>query len=230
MRQYKIIARILLILPIINFAFALPVETHQVCGDVVPRADVATIMSAKRGDKTGEKEGMYFERLFGKLDSGLMGLKGLLPEAPVQGSVDPPQVGTSEVQQVSPKLSKSPSDASLDHYLTSSPASDVSLDHYLTSSPASDAFVPANDYLADSDSGSESRFSFEPQMEKQMEKPKSTSFLSKIVSKLRFWRRISGPGSVKAVVNAARRELQGLVGTGAYVSASSPRVTNVLTL
>lgn len=211
MRQYKIIARILLILPIINFAFALPMETHQVSRDVVPRADVATTMSAKRGDETGEKEGMYFERLSGKPDSDLAGLKGLLFKAPVQGSVDPSQVGTSEVQQVSPELSKSSSDASLDHYLTSS--------------PASDAFVPANDHLSDSDSGSESSFSFEP-----MEKPKSTSFLSKLISKLKFWRRISGPGSVRAVVNAARRVSQGLVGTGAYVSASSPRVTNVLTL
>jgi hypothetical protein len=205
MRQYKIIARILLILPIINFAFAVPVETHQVCGDLVPRADVATTMSAKRGDETGETEGMYFERLSGKPDSGLAGLKGLLPKAPVQGSVDPLQVGTSEVQQVSPKLSKSPSE--------------LSLDHFVTSSPASDAYVPAKDHLADSDSGSESSFSFE----QPMEKPKSTSFLSKVVSKVKFWRRISGPGSVvRAVVNAARREWQGLVGTGAYVSASSP--------
>ena len=212
MRQYKIIARILLILPIINFAFAVPIETHQVSSNVVPWADVATAMSAKRGDETGVKEGMYFEWLSGKPESGLVGLKGLLPKAPVQGSVDPPQVGTSDVQQVSPELSKSPSDASLNHYLTSS--------------PASDAYFHANDYLADSDSGSESSFSFE----QPVEKPNFTSFLSKVVSKLKFWRRISGPGSVRAVVNAARREFQGLVGTGAYVSASSPRVTNVLTL
>src|ERR1700755_80427 len=48
MLQYKIIARILLLLPIINFAFALPIaeqETHQVGRGVTP--DVPTITSAE---------------------------------------------------------------------------------------------------------------------------------------------------------------------------------------
>jgi hypothetical protein len=48
------------------------------------------------------------------------------------------------------------------------------------------------------------------------------SFLKKAASKLKFWRRISGPVFVRDAVNAAQREFQGLVDTGAYVSASSP--------
>lgn len=58
-----------------------------------------------------------------------------------------------------------------------------------------------------------------------VKKPKPESFLSKVVSKLQPWRRISGPGFIRDVVNAAQRKLQDLVDTGVYV----PRVTNVLT-
>jgi hypothetical protein len=51
--------------------------------------------------------------------------------------------------------------------------------------------------------------------------PESMSFLSKLVSKLKFWRRISGTAS--GAVNAAQRELRGItVDTRAYVSVSSP--------
>jgi hypothetical protein len=131
MRQYKIIARILLILPIINFAMALPMavqETRQACGDIT--------MSAKRGDEM-EKWDMNFERLSGKPESSLAahrpsGSARSEPEsddgpinaprqsprsesstAPDHGSMDPqaPQMDTSEV---SLGLLKSPS---LSHYL-----------------------------------------------------------------------------------------------------------------
>ena len=53
MRHYNRIACILLILPIINFTFAIPIiavqETGHVSGDVAP--DVTITMSAKRGDE-----------------------------------------------------------------------------------------------------------------------------------------------------------------------------------
>ena len=101
MRQYKIIAHILLVLPIINFVFALPIagqETRQVCGDVVP--DVAITISAKRGDEI--EKGMFFESLSGRLDSHPAGFKGLQPVVPDHGSMDPPQIDTSEIQEVSP--------------------------------------------------------------------------------------------------------------------------------
>ena len=106
------ITRILLILPIINFAFALPIavqETRQLSGDVVP--DVAITMSAKRGDEVQERRGMYSERLSGNPESDLAGLKGLFPFDRLQY---PPQMGTSELQQVSPELSKSEIS---DHYI-----------------------------------------------------------------------------------------------------------------
>jgi hypothetical protein len=197
MHQYKIIARILLILPIINLAFALPIakqETRQVCDDVVP--DVAITMSAKRGDEIEKR--MYFERLSGKPDSDLAGLKGLQPEEPDHGSMDPPQMGTSEIQQVSPELSKSPS-----------------FDHYLASSESIASIASADEYpvSTDSESGSSrsaASGSGRSTMSSLMEKSKS--FLSKVVSKFKFWRRISGPGSVRDAVNAA----QGLVDSGAY--------------
>ena len=72
MHQYKIITRILLILPIINFAFALPIaeqETRQVCADVVPDGATRVAMLAKSGDEV--ENGMYFEKLSGKSDSDL---------------------------------------------------------------------------------------------------------------------------------------------------------------
>ncbi len=200
MHQYKIIARILLILPIINFAFALPMAVQETR--------------------------MYFdpERLSGKPDSDLAGLKGLQPEAPDHGSMDPLQKGTNEIQQ--PELSKSPS---FDHYLASpaSPASEASLDHYLASeSDASDVSADDYHYLGSPDPESGSSRSAESESDlsttsSSMEKPESKSFLSKVfskVSKLKFWRRISSPDSVRDAVNAA----QDLVDTGAYVSASSP--------
>jgi hypothetical protein len=146
---------------------------------------------------------------------------------------------------VSPELSKSPS---LDHYLES-PESEASLNHYLASdSPESDdaSFASTDDSVVavtgstpDSDSGSTrltgsswSTASWSDwSTSSQAEKPKFKSFLRKVLgkvvsklSKLKFWRRISGPVTGRDVVNAARRELQleGLVNTGAYVSASSP--------
>lgn len=171
MRQYKIIAHVLLILPIINLAFAAPIsgqETRQVCDDVVP--DVTITMSAKRGDETKVQ-----------------------PEASDHGSMDPPQMGTSEIQQ--PGLSKSPS---LDHYLES-PGSDASLKHYLESPESYASFASADDRTAPSGSVLSTM----------------KSFLRKVVGKLKFWRRISGPVSVRDAVNAVQRESQGLVDTGA---------------
>ena len=42
-----------------------------------------------------------------------------------------------------------------------------------------------------------------------MEKPESKSFMGKVVNKLKFWRCISGPGSVhRDIVNAAQRGWQ----------------------
>ncbi|KAF8490850.1 hypothetical protein F5888DRAFT_1637955 [Russula emetica] len=231
MCRYKTIARILLILPIINFAFALPIavqETRQVISEVVP--DVAITMSAKRADEMENQLGMYFERLSGKKESDLAGLKGLLP-APDHGSMDP-QIGSSEIQQVSPELSKSPSEASLDHYLAS-PGSEASLDHYLApsgseasvddhpASPGSEASVDDHPVSTDFELGSSQSAASGSGSGRSMasspmkEKPGSKSFLSKVVSKLKFWRRISVPGSVRDAVNAAQRELRGLVDTGA---------------
>jgi hypothetical protein len=82
---------------------------------------------------------MYFERFPGKPESS--------SAAPDHGSMDPPQMGTSEIQQ--PELSKSPS---LDHYLVS-PASDASLDHFLAS-PESDASADDSLVSADAEWGS----------------------------------------------------------------------------
>jgi hypothetical protein len=157
--------------------------------------------------------------------------------------MDPPQMGTSEIQEVSPELSKSSSfdhylassasEASLDHYLASSDsesdASFASLDHHLASSDSeSDAsFASAHDSLVstDSESGSSPSAASGSARPTTSSLPTSKSFLSKVVSKvskLKFWRRISGPDSIRDAVNATRRELQGPVNTGAYVSASSP--------
>jgi hypothetical protein len=213
MRLYKIIARILPILPIINFAFALPVAvqgTCRVCNDVVP--DVAITTSTKRADEMEKLRGMYFdpERLSGNPESDLTGLKGLLPPEPSR-----------------PELPKSPS---FDHYLASSD-SEASLSHYLTST---DSELGSSQSAA---SGSGRRLTSSPILIKNpnfksgsgrlmtsspMENPESKSFLSKALSKIKFWRRISGPGSVRDTVNAAQRRLQGLLDTGTYVSASSP--------
>jgi hypothetical protein len=222
MRQYKIIARIVLILPIINFAFALPIaeqETRQVGGGVVP--DVAITMSAKRGDEVpmNRPYDIYFERLDGK-DSDLAGLKGLQPETPDHGSMNPPQTGTSEIQPETPDHgSMNPPQTGTSEIQPASPS--LSKSSSEASLPESEASFPTtHDYpvLADPKSGA------------AMAKPESKSFLSEMVSKLRLWRRISGPVSVRDAVNAAQKQLQGLVDTGAYVFASFPRVTIVLTL
>jgi hypothetical protein len=157
MHQYKIIARILLILPIINFAFAIPIavkETRQVCCDV---PDVAIAISEKRGEETKKQWDMHFERMSGKPESSSaahrasgsarsesddVSVNGNAPRqspasstAPDQGSTSSPQMDTSETQQVSQELSKSPS---LDHYVQTQPelSNSPSLDHYLQSQPA----------------------------------------------------------------------------------------------
>jgi hypothetical protein len=280
MHQYKIIARILLILPVINFVFALPIavqETRQVCGDAVP--DVAITMSAKRGDEMEKQLDMYFESLSWKPESSSAThppsgsarsesdhepINGhALPQSPASstapeyGSMDLRRMVTSGIQQVSPELSNSPSfdhyvvspevlpapelsnSPSFDHYVVSpevSPAPELSnppsLDHYVGSpevSPVPKVSKASLDVVSTSDSGPSRSAASESdwfwKVWPQMEKPKSKSFLNKVVSKLsklKFWRRISGPGSVRDAVNAARRELQGLVDTRAYVSASSP--------
>jgi hypothetical protein len=313
MCRYKIIASILLILPIINFVFALPTavqKTRQLCGDVVP--DVAITMSAKRGhgDEMEKQGGMYFESLSGNAESELAGLEGLHP---FDGLQHPPQMGTSEIQQVSSELSTSPSldhhvlppelsnfpileqymvppepskspsldhhvvppELSkfpiLDHYLASSelskspileqymvppesskppsldhhvvppePSKIPILDHYLVSPELSKSSIleqymvppepsksPSLDHHAVVSTNSESGPS--PSAVSESGQPDSKSFLGKEFSELKFWRRISGPGRVRDAMNAAQRELQGLVNTEAYVSALFPRVTNVLT-
>lgn len=176
MCQYKIIVRSLLILPIINFAFALPIvkETPQVGSDVVP--GVAIIMPEKRVlDAMEEQWGMYFERLSGKPQSDLEGLKGLL--------------------HYGPEMTKTPS---LDHYLTKSP----SFDHYLTPPEPSSKFPPLDVSVVPA--GSEAGPSRNT-ASSSMENPESKSFLSKVVSKLKFWHRNSH-----------------LVDIGTYVSTSSP--------
>jgi hypothetical protein len=236
MRQYKIIARILLILPIISVAFALPIvqETCQLCGDVVPDPVPVMTMSAKRG-VGGEKQSD--ESLSGKpgslsatpppsgsaqleSDPGSMNEHALpqnptLSAAPDYGSMDPIQAGTGEIQEVSPELTNSPS---LNRWLPSPESSasfaSVNSDGYLGSSESGRSVAPV--VPVDSDDHPVSSLS--------MEKPRSKSFLSKVFGKfkkIKFWRRNSRPGPVRDVVNATQRELQGLVNTGAYVSASS---------
>ena len=192
MHHYKIIVCNLLILPIINFAFSLPITVHEmpqeVGGDLAP--DVAITMSAKRADKMEELLGMHFERVSGKPDSDLEGLKGLLhygPELTKSPSLD------HYLLPVSPELTRTPS---LDHYLTSS----APLDNNVVSTKSEAG--PSRS--AASESGSMTSSS-------SLENPESKSLLSKVVNKLKFWRRISGPGSVRDTVNAAQRELQGLV-------------------
>jgi hypothetical protein len=170
-------------------------------------------MSAKRGVEM--VNGMYFERLSGKPDSDLAGLKGPQPEVPDHGSMDPPQMGTSEIQQVSPKLWNSPS---LAHYLVS-PKSETPI------ASADDSLqVASTDSELDPSPSAASGYG-RLTTSSPIEKPTCNGLLCKVVSKvvskvskLKFWRRISGPGSVRDAVNAAR----GLVDTGAYVSASSP--------
>jgi hypothetical protein len=126
---------------------------------------------------------------------------------------------------VSPELSKSPS-----------LASSASLNHYLALPEPEASFAPANDHLESTDPESGSSRSAATPPASGSGRSTKKSFLRKVASKLKFkfWRRISGPVSVRDAdaVNAARTELQGLVDrdTGAYVSASFPRVTIVLPL
>jgi len=170
MRQYKTIGRTLLILPIINFAFALPIavrERPQV-GGVVP--DVAITM-AKWVDKMEELWGMNFERVSGKPDSDLEGLKGLV--------------------HYGPELSKSPS---LDHYLPSPPppalAKSPSFDYLLaqpkqSESPPLGHSVVSTDSEAGPSQTAASRSGLWMPIS-PVEKPKSSGFLSKVVSKFKF--------------------------------------------
>ena len=221
MRQYKIVASILFIVPIINFALALPIiegqDTSQLDGDV--SHDVAVTTQAKRGgvEEMDKLWDTYFERLFGKPDtpSGSASETGqhAPPQNPAsstvpdQGPMDSHQMETSEIQQESPELTKSPS---LGHYLES-PESDASLSHYLKSTPDSEHST------AESESPSS-----QPEVQSpQVGNSPSKSFMSKMFSKLKFWRRIPGSGPVVDAVNA---ELQGLVNTGVYVSVSSPEL------
>jgi hypothetical protein len=233
MRWYKIIARIVPILPIVNFAFAIPIavqETRQVGRDVVP--DVAITMSAKRGqDEQMEKLwDTYFERL---------------PEKPESSSASHPPSGPAQPDdQVMAKLwdkyfekssgkpeSSSAAHPSLDpaqsesgHALLPSPASSTTPDHGSVDPPQMDkSEIQQVSTVPESGSGPSVASGSGPStLVSPPERPESKSFLGKVVSKLKFWRRISGPGSVRDAVNAAQRELQGLVDTGAYVSSTSP--------
>ena len=214
MRQYRTIGRTLLILPIINLAFALPIavrETPQV-GGVVPDA---AITMAKRVDKMEELWGMNFERVSGKPDSDLEGLKGLL--------------------HYEPKLTKSPS---LDHYLLPPPPPKLtkspSFDYLLAqpkkpeSPPLGHSVVSTYSEAGPSRTAASGSGLWMPIS--QVENPTSNSFLRKMVSKFKLWRRISGPSSVMDAMNVAQRRLQGLVDTGTYVSASSPGPTQTFKL
>ena len=281
MRRYKMIAPILLILPIINFAFALPVavqETSQVRGDVV--SDDAKIMLAKRGNEMEQLWNTYFEKLSGKPDSSPSDgldekmtklwdmyferlsrkpesssaahppsdpaqsesdqsdhgpMSGHAPPqspasstAPEHGSKDLPQTGTSEIQEISPEVSNPPSS---DRYVVSPKLSEApSFDSSHLGSPEADApisSVGSNHMSAVSETGSSRSAASESAQStanSRTGKPESESFLSTMFSKLKFWRRISGPGSVRDAVNLAQRELQGLADTGVYVSAPSPEL------
>jgi hypothetical protein len=133
MHQYKIIARILLILPIINFAFAIPIavkETRQVCCDV---PDVAIAISEKRGEEIKKPWDMHFERNAPR-------------QSPDEGSTSSPQMGTSKTQQVSQELSKSPS---VDHYVQTQPelSKSPSLDHYVQTQPGLSKSPSLDHYL-----------------------------------------------------------------------------------
>ena len=233
MRHYKIIAGILLILPIINFAFALPIavkEARQLSGGVVP--DIAIAMLTKRGDETETQSNGNFESLSGKgessaarppsgsaqSESDLGPMNGhALPQNPTSSTApnyrleDPAQMRTSQIQE---EPLKSPSD-----FLLESSGSSSSLDRY----PASpDYFGSAGEYLASPGSSmSEASDAGSTTASPMRETPKSERFLSKLFSKIKFWRRISGPGSIRNAVNAAKRELQDVVDTGTYVSVSN---------
>ena len=160
--------------------------------------DVAITMSAKRGDEVEKQWDTYFGSLSGKPESSSAAHPPSSPAgsepdyvpinehappqtqsptstAPDDGAMDPPQTGTSEIQQVSQEPLRSPS---LDHYLPASPGSEASLDHYLLASPGSSG-------------SSESSESYESENDDRRSLlEKSKSFLSKVISKFKFWRRI----------------------------------------
>jgi len=249
MRQYKIIARILLILPIINFTFALPIEVQETRRDVVP--DVTITKRVEETDNLNQW-GSHFDSLYGSpdvsrtpsLDHSVASESPAVSKTP---SLDhfvvdesPAVSKTPSLDHVvvdeSPAVSKTPS---LDHFVADeSPAvlKTPSLGHFaasespeaLKSTPLDPIAVlpevstPLDDHGASSSSGSVASGVSQSTTSSLMEKPGSGCFLCKaVLGKLRFWRRISSPGSARDAVDAAKRELHGPVGTGAYVSASS---------
>lgn len=225
MHQYKIKSVIILILPIINFAFALPMavqETRQLCRNVVP--DIAITMLVKRGDETETQSDVYSELLSGKPSSPAAHPPSGSAQSGSEQNVgpmsstthdhdsnDPSQTDASEIEEASPELTKFPS---LSDYFLESSGSSSSLDHL--ASP--DSFASAGDYLASPDRVSDA-WSTTGSPKKE---PMSESFLSKLFSKIKLWRRISGPGPVGDGVNTVQGEFQGLVDTGVYVSVSNP--------
>jgi hypothetical protein len=203
MRRYKIITRILLILPIINFAFALPVaaqETRQVCGDVEP--DAAITMSAKRVKR--------------RKSYGICTLKGF----PGNRSRRRPRL--TMARWILLKWARARFNSRSCRNLRPStiiwcrqrPMLPWTI-FWRRQSPMRPRTIL---WCRQTPSGVRVRV-------RRVGSCRSTmkSFLSKVVSKLKFWRRISGPRPrVRDAVNAAQRGLQGLVDSGAYVSAPSP--------
>lgn len=145
MRQYKTIACIHLILFIINLALALPSisvqETRSLSGDVVH--DAITIL-AKRDDETDKKSNVYLESLSRKQESSSVPplsdstqlesdhgpVNGrALPPGPTSsteldyGLADPPQGGSSTIQEVSRLSPGHSKEMSFDHLAVLSPGS-----------------------------------------------------------------------------------------------------------
>ena len=210
MRHYKIIARVLFILSTITFAFALPIaiqETPQLSSEMVP--DVAITMSAKRGH--GEAETLsgqpessgsaQSESYHGPMSGHAPPHGPTLSTEPDHGSMYSSQMGTSEIQEVKPELMKSPSF----HYLVP-PVSAASPElmkspsfHYLAAPDTAASPVPfaskpfssgSSGYLPSSEASPSVSVSSTPK-----ERPKWKSFLRKVFSKIKFWRRISGPAA-----------------------------------
>ena len=189
MRRYKIVASILLIVPVINFALALPIIEEQgtrTDSDVLH--DVAVTTQAKRGgeetmDKLWET---FFDNSFRKSESSAANLpSGWTPKSdqhappqdpassavPDHGSIDLHQMETSETQQVSPVLSKSPT---LNHYIQS-PQIGASFSHYqkpIDAAPKLSSFLNIRP----------ERVASSPVVQS---KPKS--FINKMFRKLKFW-------------------------------------------
>jgi hypothetical protein len=114
--------------------------------------------------------------------------------------------GTSEFQS-------SLSDSELSNFHSASSKFHLSSDNYLTSGESHSSPNP-DDHQADGHWTTNMRMT-------SFEEPKPMSYFSKLVSKLKFWRRISG--TANGAVNAAQREMQGItVDTKVYVSISSP--------